>query len=133
MATLVLGQTLETRENAVLLDPNLRPGDYRAQLVVVGPSGVSEPAEIRIRVLARRLDPIDPRVIDPRVIDPRVEPRLDPRIDPRPVPARPVTPLTPVAPTRSVKPKRKAKPKAKPAVAAKKKAGRSPPQKPKRK
>jgi hypothetical protein len=121
MATLVLGQTLETRENAVLLDPNLRPGDYRAQLVVVGPSGVSEPAEIRIRVLARRVDPIDPR------------------IDPRPVPVRPVTPVTPVvpvspvAPTRSVKPKRKAKPKAKPAVAAKKKAGRSPPQKPKRK
>ena len=66
METLKLGQTLETREAQVLLDPALRPGKYRMQLRVIGPAGESDPAELRIVVRERIVE--DPRVPVPPVI-----------------------------------------------------------------
>lgn len=50
METLKLGATLTTREPQVQLDPSLKVGVYRVELVVQGSSGKSAPAVIVIRV-----------------------------------------------------------------------------------
>jgi len=49
--TLTLNAPLRTTEPTVLLDPRLKPGVYRAVLVVEGTSGESLPAELLIRVV----------------------------------------------------------------------------------
>jgi len=49
--TLTLNTPLRTIERTVLLDPRLKPGIYRAVLVVEGTSGESLPAELLIRVV----------------------------------------------------------------------------------
>lgn len=51
METLKLGATLTTRGPRVLLDPALKVGLYRVELVVQGGSGKSAPAILVIRVL----------------------------------------------------------------------------------
>jgi hypothetical protein len=134
--TLKLGETLETREAQVLLDPTLKPGKYRMQLRVVSRGGESEPAELRIVVLERR--DRDPRVpvtpvLDPRVLEPRVTPVISRVAVPMSVMAAVESTPTPT-PTPSPKPKAKAavaKPKAAPKPKPKPKP--KPPGKPKRK
>ena len=72
METLKLGERLKTREPQVLLDPELRPGRYRVQLVIESARGTSVAAQIDLIVVEPRRTPTDPLT--------------------------PVTPLTPVRP-----------------------------------
>lgn len=85
METLQLGATLVTKEPRVLLDPKLKTGTYRLQLVVAGERGESVPAEMRI-VITR------PSVVIPTPVIPTPVIR-------KPVIPTPVIP-TPVIPTR---------------------------------
>jgi hypothetical protein len=77
VATLKLGQRLETREPQVLLDPDLKPGRYRVTLVIETALGRSEPAQLEVIVTETRRTPIGPLT-----------------------PVRPVAPIGPLAPVR---------------------------------
>lgn len=75
METLKLGERLKTREPQVLLDPELRPGRYRVQLVIESALGTSAQAELEVIVTEGRRIPTGPLT-----------------------PARPLTPVRPIAP-----------------------------------
>lgn len=51
METLKLAARLSTPEPVVALDPTLRPGTYRVQLVVQGRTGKSAVASLLIKVV----------------------------------------------------------------------------------
>lgn len=94
MQTLALKKPLTAKEPQVAVAAGLKPGRYRVQLVVTGPSGSSQPAAMTINVVEG------------------LTPTPMPIPMPTPAPVRP-TDLTPVRTTgrigRLVKPKPKPK------------------------
>lgn len=70
MQTLQLGATLVTQEPQVLLDPKLKAGAYRLQLVVTSERGKSEPAEMRIVIRKLTLVIPTPVIREPVIVNP---------------------------------------------------------------
>lgn len=94
MAQLQLGVPLKTREAVVDGPADLPVGRYRVLLVVAGRSGQSDPVELRLTVVQRRVRPLDPVIVGPvRPVDPL-----------RPLPVSPATPVRPARPVRPTGP-----------------------------
>jgi hypothetical protein len=104
MARFAVGQTVETREPTIEVDPGMDPGRHRFQLVVVNEANVrSAPATAIVEIKRGVEEPRGPTPLPTRVV---AEPAISRAVAPR---MRTATPRKTTAPGKTTKPRPKKK------------------------
>lgn len=107
MTTLTPGRVFRSREPTLTVENDLAPGRHRFQLTVVDDGGLeSDPAELVVTVLDRRVSPPPPPITTGTTgittgtlgrLDPRIVVTPSPPVSPPPTPIGPlIRPIRPI-------------------------------------